>query len=105
MLKRELIYVPFFGLYLLGAEQIAIDRSSGRNALSVVSQRAGKVLKSGRQVFIFPEGTRRPPGAPPIYKYGVAKLYEDTGSRCLPVALNTGLYWGRRGFCAAPAWR
>ena len=102
VLKRELIYVPFFGWYLLGAEQIAIDRSSGRNALSVVSARAGKVLKSGRQVFIFPEGTRRPPGAPPIYKYGVAKLYKDTGSRCLPVALNTGLYWGRRGFLRRP---
>jgi 1-acyl-sn-glycerol-3-phosphate acyltransferase len=102
VLKQELIYVPFFGWYLLGAEQIAIDRSAGRNALSVVSARAGKVLKSGRQVFIFPEGTRRPPGAPPNYKYGVAKLYEDTQSPCLPVALNTGLFWGRRGFLRRP---
>src|SRR5579863_9693416 len=102
VLKQELIYVPFFGWYLLGAEQIAINRSAGRNALSVVSARAGKVLKSGRQVFIFPEGTRRPPGAPPNYKYGVAKLYEDTQSPCLPVALNTGLFWGRRGFLRRP---
>jgi 1-acyl-sn-glycerol-3-phosphate acyltransferase len=102
VLKQELIYVPFFGWYLLGAEQIAIDRSAGRNALSVVSARAGKVLQSGRQVFIFPEGTRRPPGAPPNYKYGVAKLYEDAQSPCLPVALNTGLFWGRRGFLRRP---
>ncbi len=102
VLKKELIFVPFFGWYLLAAEQIAIDRSAGRNAIAVVSVRAGKVLRSGRQVFIFPEGTRRPPGAPAQYKFGVAKLYEDTGSPCLPVALNTGLYWGRRGFLRRP---
>jgi len=102
VLKRELIFVPFFGWYLLAAEQIAINRSAGRNAIAVVSARAGKVLRSGRQVFIFPEGTRRPPGAPPQYKFGVAKLYEDTRAPCLPVALNTGLYWGRRGFLRRP---
>jgi 1-acyl-sn-glycerol-3-phosphate acyltransferase len=60
------------------------------------------VLRAGRQIFIFPEGTRRPPGAPPQYKFGVAKLYEDTGAPCLPVALNTGLFWGRRGFSRRP---
>lgn len=102
VLKRELTYLPFFGWYLIAAEQIGIDRSSGRSAINLVSARAGKVLRLGRQVFIFPEGTRRPPGAPPQYKFGVAKLYEDSGAPCLPVALDTGLYWGRRGFLRRP---
>ena len=64
VLKRELTYIPFFGWYLIGAEQIGIDRGSGRNALAQLSRRAGAVLRAGRQIFIFPEGTRRPPGRP-----------------------------------------
>ena len=102
VLKRELMYLPIFGWYLWGADQIAINRSSARNAMAVLSARAGEVLRSGRQVFIFPEGTRRPPGAPAQYKFGVAKLYEDAGAPCVPVALNTGLFWGRRGFVRRP---
>jgi 1-acyl-sn-glycerol-3-phosphate acyltransferase len=98
VLKRELTLIPFFGWYLIGAKQIDIDRSSGRSAVSILGDRAAAVLNAGRQVFIFPEGTRRMPGAPAQYKFGVAKLYEDTGAPCLPVALNTGLFWGRRGF-------
>jgi len=102
VLKRELIFIPLFGLYLLGAKQIAINRKRGRGAMAQISLDAGDVLRAGRQVFIFPEGTRRPPGAPPQYKFGVVNLYADTGAPCLPVALNTGLYWGRRGFLRRP---
>jgi 1-acyl-sn-glycerol-3-phosphate acyltransferase len=102
VLKRELMYIPIFGWYLWGAEQIAIDRARGRSALAALSDRATKVLRSGRQIFIFPEGTRRPPAALPQYKQGVAHLYADSGAPCLPVALNTGLYWGRRGFARRP---
>jgi 1-acyl-sn-glycerol-3-phosphate acyltransferase len=61
VLKRQLIFIPLFGLYLMGAQQIDIDRSRGRNAMAQISKRAGEVLAAGRQVFIFPEGTRRPP--------------------------------------------
>jgi 1-acyl-sn-glycerol-3-phosphate acyltransferase len=102
VLKHELMYIPFFGWYLWGAEQIGIDRARGKSALSVLSARATKVLQAGRQIFIFPEGTRRPPGSPPQYKHGVSFLYQDSGAPCLPVALNTGLYWGRRGFKRRP---
>jgi 1-acyl-sn-glycerol-3-phosphate acyltransferase len=102
VLKHELMYIPMFGWYLWGAEQIGIDRARGKSAIQVLSERAAAVLRAGRQIFIFPEGTRRPPGAPPQYKYGVAYLYETTGVPCLPVALNTGLYWGRRGFRRLP---
>jgi 1-acyl-sn-glycerol-3-phosphate acyltransferase len=102
VLKHELMYIPFFGWYLWGAEQIGIDRTRGKSALGVLSARATKVLQAGRQIFIFPEGTRRPPGAPPHYKHGVSFLYQDSGAICLPVAVNTGLYWGRRGFRRRP---
>ncbi len=102
VLKRQLVFVPLFGLYLVGARQIAIDRARGRSALAQIIAQAGEVLRDGRQVFIFPEGTRRPPGAPPRYKFGTAALYAATGAPCLPVAVNTGLFWGRRGFSRRP---
>jgi 1-acyl-sn-glycerol-3-phosphate acyltransferase len=102
ILKRELVYVPIFGLYLLVAEQIGINRERGHGALAQIVAKAGAVLRAGRQVYIYPEGTRRPPGAPPAYKFGVAALYAATGAPCVPVALNTGLFWGRRGFTRRP---
>jgi 1-acyl-sn-glycerol-3-phosphate acyltransferase len=102
VLKKQLVYIPMFGLYLVRAEQIAIDRSRGRTALAQIIAQAGEVLRGGRQVFIYPEGTRRPPGAPARYKQGVAALYAATDAPCLPVALNTGLFWGRRGFTRRP---
>ena len=74
----------------------------GRSALQQIIEMAAQVLRSGRQVYIYPEGTRRSPGAEPQYKHGVAYLYEATGAPCLPVALNTGMYWGRRGFLRRP---
>jgi 1-acyl-sn-glycerol-3-phosphate acyltransferase len=102
VLKKQLVYIPIFGCYLLRAGQIAIDRSRGRHALARMMSQARGVLRAGRQVFIYPEGTRRPPGAPPRYKFGVAAIYAETGAPCLPVALNTGLFWGRRGFSRRP---
>ena len=102
ILKKQLIFIPLFGLYLIVSKQISIDRARGRSALSQIVAKAGGVLRAGRQVYIYPEGTRRPPGAPPAYKYGVAALYAGNDSPCVPVALNTGLYWGRRGFLRRP---
>ena len=58
--------------------------------------------QNGRQLLIFPEGTRRAPGAPPAYKFGAAHLYAELGVPCVPVALNTGLYWPRRKFLRRP---
>ncbi len=102
ILKRQLIFIPIFGLYLVVSKQISIDRARGHSALSQIIAQAGDVLRSGRQVFIYPEGTRRPPGAKPAYKFGVAALYAQTQAPCLPVAVNTGLFWGRRGFMRRP---
>ena len=102
ILKRQLTYVPLFGLYLIVSQQIAIDRGRGRRALQQIAAAARTVFAAGRQVFIYPEGTRRVPGAPPKYKQGVAALYAETGVPCLPVAVNTGLFWRRRGFLRRP---
>lgn len=102
ILKRELMWVPFFGWYLWRADQIAINRASGSAALNEAAQRSREILKQGRQVFIFPEGTRRPAGAPAAYKFGVAHIYSQSGAPCLPVALNSGLFWPRRSFIKRP---
>ena len=102
VLKRELTWIPWFGWYTKTAEQIAINRASGSTALAQVTLFAQRYVKQGRQVFIFPEGTRRQIGSPPLYKYGVAHVYAVTGARCLPVALNAGLFWPRRSFIRRP---
>lgn len=102
VLKRELTRIPLFGWYIAGCGQIAIDRASGRAALKQVSVAARAVLAEDRHLFIFPEGTRRRPGAPPDYKAGVALVYGETGVPCVPVALDTGLYWGRRSLLRRP---
>ncbi len=102
ILKRQLTYIPQFGLYLIVSMQIAIDRAQGRQALQQIVEAARPVFAAGRQVFIYPEGTRRLPGAPPRYKTGVAGIYAGNAAPCLPVALNTGLFWRRRGFLRRP---
>ena len=102
VLKRELSWIPLFGWYTVKAEQIAIDRAAGGNALTQITRRTADYVAQGRQVFLFPEGTRRPAGAPPSYKFGIAHVCCETGARCLPVALNSGLFWARRSFLRRP---
>ena len=102
ILKRELTYIPLFGWYLKRAEQIAIDRKSGRAALEQAIERSRALLDEGRAVFIFPEGTRTRVGAEPKYKIGVAHIYAANNAPCVPVALNTGVFWPRRSFRKHP---
>ena len=102
ILKRELLFIPLFGQYIVAAQQIAIDRARGRRALTQIAAAALPVIAGGRQIIIYPEGTRRMAGAPPRYKFGVTALYLGAGAPCHPVALNTGLFWGRRGFSRRP---
>jgi 1-acyl-sn-glycerol-3-phosphate acyltransferase len=93
VLKRELLRIPFYGWFLAKAAAIAIDRSAGASALRKMAEAARKVLAQGRPILIFPEGTRKKPGAPPDYKPGVAGLYGQLDVDCVPVALNSGVYW------------
>ncbi|OYX84999.1 MAG: hypothetical protein B7Y75_04120, partial [Azorhizobium sp. 35-67-5] len=81
---------------------IPIDRGARSAALKSMTVRARKELADNRQIIIFPEGTRRPPGAPPAYKFGVAHLYAAFGVPCLPVAINSGLYWPRNALVRRP---
>src|SRR5271154_6229211 len=96
VVKRELKFPPIFGLYVIKTGMVAIDRSRGGRALLAVLRRAEEEVHRGRQFVMFPEGTRTPVGAPPRYKAGVGMVYVDSGVPCLPVALNTGLFWPRR---------
>ena len=100
VLKRELLRIPFYGWFLRKGAAIAIDRSAGAGALRKMSAQAKAALAQGRPVLIFPEGTRRKPGAAPDYKPGVAGLYSQLGVACVPVALNSGVYW--EGFSKHP---
>jgi 1-acyl-sn-glycerol-3-phosphate acyltransferase len=79
-----------------------VHRGARAQALARMTARARFELARDRQIIIFPEGTRRPPGAEPAYKYGVVNLYAETGAACLPVALNSGLFWPRRKFLRYP---
>jgi 1-acyl-sn-glycerol-3-phosphate acyltransferase len=100
VLKRELLYIPFYGWFLWKATAIAIDRGAGAGALRKMAAAAQAVLREGRPILIFPEGTRKKPGAPPDYKPGVAGLYALLEAPCVPVALNSGVYW--TGFLKRP---
>jgi 1-acyl-sn-glycerol-3-phosphate acyltransferase len=102
VLKRELTWLPLFGWYLSRAGMIAIDRRAGAKTFPQLNARAAEAVAAGRQLIIFPEGTRRAPGAPPAYKAGVAHLYRALGVACVPVALNTGAFWPRRKFLRRP---
>lgn len=102
ILKRELMWIPMFGWHMRKAGLIAINRNAGLAALSRMTARARAQLARSRQVVIFPEGTRRPPGAEPVYRPGVAHLYEKAGVPCVPLALNSGLFWPRRSLLRFP---
>jgi 1-acyl-sn-glycerol-3-phosphate acyltransferase len=102
ILKRELQWIPLFGWLLIKGRMVPVDRGKGARALTAMAERARVELGNGRQIIIFPEGTRRPAGAEPRYKYGVAHLYATEGVPCLPVALNSGLFWPRRSIRLRP---
>lgn len=102
ILKRELKWIPFFGWYLIKSDMIGVDRTAGGRSLLQMARSAGEQVRRGRQLIIFPEGTRTPVDAPPNYKPGVAQIYAGSGVECLPVALNSGLFWPRRTFMRYP---
>ncbi len=102
IVKRELEWIPIFGWLMIKGRMVPVDRSARSQAIPAMTRRAGVELAEGRQLIIFPEGTRRPAGAEPRYKHGVAHLYGAAGVPCLPVALNSGLFWPRRSIRRLP---
>ncbi|KCZ61260.1 lysophospholipid acyltransferase family protein [Hyphomonas chukchiensis] len=105
IMKRELLWYPFLGWYALKSDMIPIDRAGSTKTLrSMVKQAKAKVpTGQGRQVVIFPEGTRSAPGAPPHYHAaGVVALYKALDVPVLPVATNAGLCWPAHGTLRRP---
>ena len=102
VLKKELLSIPLFGWFIKKAGMIAVDRKAGASALRQMARDAAATLGSGRSILIFPEGTRVTPGQSRPYQPGVAALYTQLKVSVVPVALNSGLFWGRRAFIKKP---
>lgn len=104
IMKRELAFIPLFGWFIYKMRNVPINRKDGARALIKLTRAANQEIHAdgGRQILVFPEGTRRPPGAPPVYKYGIAKLYEGLNVPCLPIGLNSGMFWPRNSFQMKP---
>lgn len=102
VLKRELLLVPFLGWYLRKAGSIAIDRAGGFRSLKAMLPEVDRALAEGAKVIVFPEGTRTAPGERASYQPGIAALYARCSAPVVPVALNSGLFWGRRRFIKRP---
>ena len=102
ILKKELFLVPLFGQVLWASGAIGLNRRKGRGLIEQLVTGARKQRDRGRSIFIFPEGTRSAPGKPGKYKMGVAALYKNLELPVVPVALNSGYFWPRRGFIKYP---
>ncbi len=102
VLKRELLWIPFFGWALALTNPIAIKRSDGKGALKQLLKQGKERLKQGFHVVIFPEGTRIPYGQRGKYKIGGAMLACASATPVIPVAHNAGRLWGRNAFLKRP---
>ncbi len=102
IMKQELLSLPLYGWFSRKFEMIPVRRDLGPTALRQMAREAAKRAGQGRDIVIFPEGTRRPPGAPPDYRPGVILLYEALGIPCVPVALNSGYFWPRHSIVRRP---
>jgi len=102
ILKRELMYIPFWGWYQAKSGVIPVDRGAKGVAMTSMLRGARKVVAEGRRIVIFPQGTRIKAGARHPYKSGVGVMYEDLGLPLVPVAINAGVFWPRRSFYIHP---
>jgi len=102
VMKAELGLIPLYGWFSHKFRHIFVKRDKGPSALKGMIRDARDRAAAQREIVIFPEGTRRPPGAPPDYKPGFIALYEGLGLPCVPLALNSGLFWPRRSLMRYP---
>jgi 1-acyl-sn-glycerol-3-phosphate acyltransferase len=102
VLKKELLQIPVYGWYAQLSGMIAIDRDGAARTLRALVKSVRRRFEDGRQVLIFPEGTRMLPGAEPDYKPGIAALYRELDVGCIPVATNSGLHWPAHGLARLP---
>jgi 1-acyl-sn-glycerol-3-phosphate acyltransferase len=102
VLKKELLKIPLFGPLMHPSGMIVVDRSAGARAIRDLIRDGRRARDDGRQVVIFPEGTRAQPGAPHVIQPGVAALAAAMGVPVIPVATNSGAFWGRNSFLKRP---
>jgi 1-acyl-sn-glycerol-3-phosphate acyltransferase len=102
VMKAELLKLPIYGSFCRKFELIPVQRELGPSALRQMTREARSRAAQGREILIFPEGTRKTPGAAPDYKPGIAFLYQDLKLPVCPLALNSGMYWPRRSFLRYP---
>ncbi|WP_252272345.1 lysophospholipid acyltransferase family protein [Pseudomonas subflava] len=102
VVKRELLYVPFFGWAMAMLKPIAIDRSNPKAALKQLAKQGDERIKQGAWVLVFPEGTRIPPGQIGKFSRGGAALAVNAGLPVLPIAHNAGEFWPKQGWAKYP---
>jgi 1-acyl-sn-glycerol-3-phosphate acyltransferase len=102
VMKRELTRIPFYGWFSAKTEMIVVDREGQARALRGLLTDAKARVADGRQVVIFPEGSRTAPGEKREYQPGVAGLYRTLGLPCIPMATNSGSHWPAHGFLRRP---
>lgn len=102
VMKAELGLIPFYGWFSIKFGHILVRRGRAAAALKGMIRDARDRAAQGREILIFPEGTRRAPLAAPDYKPGIVALYEGLGLPCVPMALNSGLFWPRRSLLRYP---
>lgn len=102
ILKRELFWIPLFGWYMKKQRLIPVNRAAKGKAMAGVMERTHKELSTDRQLIIYPEGTRRPPGAEPVYKNGIARLYRELQVPVVPIVMHPGLFWPKNALARYP---
>lgn len=102
VLKAELLKVPVWGWYAARTGMIPVDRGAGSQAIRDMVEHAKRRAAEGRPIAIFPQGTRTAPGTWRPYRIGVGALYEGLNLPVVPMALNSGVFWGRRAFRKRP---
>lgn len=102
IVKKELMRIPFFGWAARSLDCIEVDRKKGAQAIPAMMEQAHAAIDRGCRIVIFPEGTRKAPLAKPEYRQGIGRLYAELKVPVVPVALNSGLFWGRNSLVIWP---
>jgi len=102
IVKKELMRIPFFGWAARSLDCIEVDRKKGAEAIPSMMRQAHAAIERGCRIVIFPEGTRKAPLAPAEYRQGIGRLYAELNVPVVPVALNSGLFWGRNSLVIWP---
>lgn len=102
IVKKELMRIPFFGWAARSLDCIEVDRKRGAEAIPLMMAQAHAAIERGCRIVIFPEGTRKAPLAPAEYRQGIVRLYTELKVPVVPVALNSGLFWGRNSLVIWP---